>query len=210
MKNLAVITLAFGTFSMAMADTAHERRALTILVGDYVGVRSSALMKAAEIAQEVLRGGGVSTEWATCLMPEAGVSPGTCPPSKGPPDLVVWILPKAARSHPVSGKAMGMAVPGKPGELGRHAYVYHDRIIDAAAIRNFDAVRIMGYVIAHEIGHLLGNRHSVSGIMRTDWTKDDVADMSRGLIRFSLDEAQRMQENIAARLGREIQLARVY
>jgi Putative peptidase family len=54
--------------------------------------------------------------------------------------------------------------------------------------------------MAHEIGHLLGNQHSTSGIMRGDWTLRALMDISRGYLLFNPKEGRRMQVNAAARV----------
>lgn len=161
----------------------------------------STFQKAVELAERILREEGVSMEWMTCARtgPEAA-SLNKCLSGVGRPALAVWILPKATPGHPVPRTAMGMALPGNPGEFGKHAYVYYDRVLRAADCGNCDARRILGHAIAHEIGHLLGNKHSTSGIMRVDWDRRALVEMSRGHVLFSPEEGPRMRANVAARV----------
>jgi Putative peptidase family len=201
MRGFTVLALVFGPFSMAIAGTAPRQQALTVVVGDHVGIEGSTLRKAVGLAKEILRNAGVSTELVSCSSRESeGVSMRQCLSGIGLADLGVWILPKAAPGHPVPRTAMGMALPGNSGEFGTTAYVYYDRVLRAAEFSNGDALRILGHAIAHEIGHLLGSQHSHSGIMRADWTRGALMDMSRGHVLFSPDEARRMEANVAARV----------
>lgn len=201
MKGFTVLALVIGPFSMAVARAVPQQQALTVVVGDHVGMEGSTLRKAVELAKRILREAGASTEWMMCPGTEpGGVSLRRCLSGVGRPDLAVWILPRVAPGHPVPRTAIGMALPGNPGELGKIAYVYFDRVLRAVEISSGDEIRILGHAIAHEIGHLLGNEHATSGIMRGDWTRGALVDMSRGHVLFSPEEARRMQANVAARV----------
>ena len=63
---------------------------------------------------------------------------------------------------------------------------------------------LVGAIVAHEIGHLLGIRHAPSGLMRASLEADDMIALRRGKLRFSPAEAGRMR--IAALLAGEDRL----
>ena len=52
---------------------------------------------------------------------------------------------------------------------------------------------VVGAIVAHEIGHLLGIRHAPSGLMRASLVADDLIALRRGTLRFSPAEASRMR-----------------
>jgi hypothetical protein len=60
---------------------------------------------------------------------------------------------------------------------------------------------ILGYVMAHEIGHLLlgSNSHSRSGIMQGEWHGDQLRSIALGELLFTAEQAERMRERVAAR-----------
>jgi hypothetical protein len=58
---------------------------------------------------------------------------------------------------------------------------------------------LIGAIVAHEIGHLLGIRHAPAGLMRASLETDDMIALRRGKLRFSPAEAGRMR--IAALLA---------
>ena len=53
----------------------------------------------------------------------------------------------------------------------RRAYIFYDRILDHARLTGSNVARLLGAVIAHEVGHLLlpAFSHSPTGIMRAHW-----------------------------------------
>ena len=63
---------------------------------------------------------------------------------------------------------------------------------------------LVGAIVAHEIGHLLGIRHAPSGLMRASLEADDMIALRRGKLRFSPAEARGLR--IAALLAGEDRL----
>ncbi len=63
---------------------------------------------------------------------------------------------------------------------------------------------LVGAIVAHEIGHLLGIRHAPAGLMRASLEIDDMIALRRGKLRFSPAEASRMR--MGALLAREQRL----
>ena len=52
---------------------------------------------------------------------------------------------------------------------------------------------LVGAIVAHEIGHLLGIRHAPAGLMRARLEADDIIALRRGTLRFSPAEARGMR-----------------
>jgi hypothetical protein len=58
---------------------------------------------------------------------------------------------------------------------------------------------LMGYAMAHEIGHLLlGEKHAASGLMRAVWSKEEYRNMAQRWLGFSETERRALYEALAA------------
>jgi len=72
--------------------------------------------------------------------------------------------------------------------------VYYEAVQSLAAGKQVDPARLLGYVMAHELGHLLlGPGHAAKGIMRPSWDLSDLEAMSQGRLKFSPAEGVRMR-----------------
>jgi hypothetical protein len=115
-----------------------------------------------------------------------------------------------AGSLGLSNEVMGLA-PGS-GPDRQLVYVFYDRVKElaqrqvAAQVRG-DMVaraggcRILGEMIAHEIGHILLNllSHSESGIMRGYWDLKDLQDVAYGELLFTKQQSKVIETEVMRR-----------
>jgi len=137
---------------------------LTVRVYGFPGLSRWVLAAAEAEAARLLRNVPVELDWLNCADPRA------CSGHEAPGDLTVRVVEKAPPG--ATGSAMGMAAwSGNQGG----AFIFHNR---ALAFRTHSKLlhHILGRVMAHEIMHLLlpEDPHSDLGLMRGQWTADDL------------------------------------
>ena len=108
---------------------------------------------------------------------DAGAGPHAGPLSI---DVRLVILPRdmaetKCRADNLGDSVMGRAISGAGKANGRIAYVFYDRIAQVALSQLTPTVRGLGYVMAHEMGHLLigENSHADAGLMQPNWNPRD-------------------------------------
>jgi hypothetical protein len=98
---------------------------------------------------------------------------------------------------------------GKPGALaytypyeGHRIVILIDRVKESTGtVRRLPVSRLLAYVMAHEIGHVLEGiaRHSETGIMKGVWSYDEYARMSNKTLTWAPEDAVLMRMGLAAR-----------
>ena len=177
--------------------------AATIFIRSYnnFGVPGADLAAAREEAQAVLQQAGVNIVWADCWVGDSQpvFVPARChEPVAGDIVLRLQQTGKTDRSRFVS---MGFSLVGTPGAAPFLATVYVDRVNSVARGIGIDARRLLGLAMSHEIGHVLlnSNRHAANGLMRAEWSLNELRRNDAGSWRFLDAEAARIRSAALAR-----------
>ena len=78
------------------------------------------------------------------------------------------------------------------------AYPFYTRIVAFAEDNSAGVAGLLGHVMAHELGHLLlpSNSHSLRGLMRAQWDREQLDDMAKGLLTFAPDQADLIRTRV--------------
>ena len=125
-----------------------------------------------------------------------------CQERMRPTELALVILPSFSAMHLDSDRLLGFSQVFLDGSPGHYAYVSYERVEAASRRGGAWAYQILGYVAAHELGHLLldSDAHSSSGIMRRELEEGNPQDAALGGLSFTAREVQKIRDNAAARM----------
>lgn len=189
-KIATIIWIAAGAPSQATPDK------LTVALLDYAAIPRTVLRRAAELAEEAIQKAGVDTDWIVCQVSSAPRQSCVLPPSGT--YVLVKILPAGHESRVASIEALGYALPCPTKPRCTASGVFYWRVVEFAESFRGSVSAALAYVIAHEIGHLMGLGHSRGGVMKANLDGVDLRQAETGRLRFSAEDAKRFQASLAS------------
>ena len=186
-----VLALALALKAGAGPDTHAGAIRLTVSVFNDALVPPSVLREAELRAQSVFADAGVSLTWLDCGTPGNWRTELGCRDVSFPSHLSVrLVVGKKAGSDDI----FGQSFLNEQGQ-GNYANVYLTPLSSAKALQLLGEGDLLGYIVVHELGHLLlgKNSHSAEGLMRARWEVAELRDAARGNLSFSKSEAEGMR-----------------
>jgi hypothetical protein len=168
-KLMAALAVGMAVTGGSVASAQNHEDALTVTlhVTNHAAISPKELAAAEAYAAAIYRAAGIETVWTETPWALGG---------SGSPHLRVVILSpemtaKKSRGAQLDANLMGTAIDGATDGSGRIAYVFADRIRQAALQYAAKLDHGLGHVMAHEVGHLLlgVHSHAQAGLMTADW-----------------------------------------
>jgi hypothetical protein len=176
---------------------------LVLRVYNYVPVEPEVLTPAEKIAEAIFEETGIEINWMDCTPLRGGFGPSpACPSEMGSNDLVLRLLPRPmAMKLAAPNEPLGFAQQCPETEPACELTVFYFRL-DELAGEGHRPELILGHVIAHEVAHvLIGPGHSEEGILRREWSREELRRMSLGLqLGFTREQSRRLQDAVLRRM----------
>jgi hypothetical protein len=171
-----------------------------LIVRSHAGTEGD-MRTAQSFASAIVRGAGIDVQWLDCTLPKSTKVRESCgrPPRW---NEVILRTTMAGASEPgQKDVSLGFAAVNVAEGDGKLVTIYADRIAETARRASVDRVKLLGRVIAHEIGHLLlgTNRHGSRGLMRALWSRGDLRRNWATDWLFLESEGAAMRARLAAR-----------
>jgi hypothetical protein len=155
---------------------------LTVVVFDYTSTTRRLLVGAAQESRRAFRSAGIETDWIFCSPLQSCYVPDRF--------VQVKILPRAIKNLPVSSHGLASTTTCTVTEHCAASYVFYDRVLAFADDTGSPPYLTLAYVMAHEIGHLLGLGHRPGGIMTAGFTSHDLLRAASGSLSFTEDDVR--------------------
>jgi len=203
-------TLLGSWFLLGLAGPLHAEEPkldskIQVFVYNYAGVSSETLARAEREAARIYDRTGIETEWLECpLTPDEAPQYPACqlPVSSAP--LAIRLLSRSMSERiGLSQATFGSALLPEDGGYGMIAQACAHCAEDLAQRHTAAYAVILGYVMAHELGHLLlgVGSHAPTGLMHVPWYKKELDSIAEGSLLFTPPEGARMRRQVLARLG---------
>jgi hypothetical protein len=171
---------------------------LTVIVFNYANVPAAVLAEAQGFAEKVFQHAGVGIEW---IQPSDTVALRDGEESRNSSRLVMRLVPNSmiggwASQHDL----LGFSLVPADGGMGFIAGAYYQRVQQLSQRLGCRTALVLGYVVAHELGHLVlgAQSHFPSGIMSYPFDRKELRLASQGLLRFTPSQSNKIREMLQA------------
>ena len=188
------------SFARAQAGSASSGPHISVFIYEHADVPARTLAQAELRAENTFRRIGVELSWLRCDAGGLPDSAAACGAALSPTDLVLR-MEKGASAAGNEPDACGAALVPKKRELAVYMTVAYDCVRDRANAADVAVADVLGYVIAHEAGHLVSgsSEHSPCGLMSAEWNREVLLRAARGQLYFTREEIARIRREARSR-----------
>lgn len=168
----------------------------TVIVFNYAEAPADVLAEAQGFAQKVFQHAGVGIEW---IEPSSVATQRESDTSRNGLRLVMRIVPNSMIVPGANqNDLLGFSLVSTDGGVGFTAGAYYERVQQFSVQLGGDTALVLGYVIAHELGHLLlgANSHLRSGIMSYPFEHRELLLAAQNRLHFTPPQAKRIRERL--------------
>jgi hypothetical protein len=190
--SLATALCAISWNASAREHPGQDQYRVDVQMSSQVAVPPDLLRDGQQAASNIFAGIHVQLTWV-----KASNAAADCVGEAATHNLAVQIVPHAPASF--SDDALAMALPYA--DSGVRIVVFYDRVEPLLRGHHAPQATVLGYVLAHEIAHVLQGiaRHSETGIMRARWTDNDLKQMGIKVLAFAPEDVQLIRRRLAHR-----------
>ena len=169
---------------------------LTVSVFNDAAASPSVMSQAQNRATLILRRAGITLVWLDCGTPHDPPANSGCCDLSFPQHLSVRLV---STSGPASADIFGQTFQNAAGE-GNYALVYFGSLKSSNTSEVIKTGDLLGFVISHELGHLLLGRdsHSATGLMSAVWQVNELRQASQGILFFTNNQQDRIRARCLA------------
>lgn len=173
---------------------------LHVTLLDHAGVPEATRQAAEEFLTQVYAQAGTRLEIRTEQSPWR---PGQTRNMRDVPGDIILRLCSKEMAERMVPKAVvfGYVQPASPEDPPRVANIFYHRVRELEKATLSPTAKVLGAVLAHELGHLLLGRgsHSAVGIMRCPWDTAELRELDKGTLVFDRRQRARITEEVRRR-----------
>ena len=184
-----LVVLAITLTCRAASAAEPKLLIITINIFNDAGVPDSALETAKHETSRIFTAAHLQIRWNDCMTTPSVPAGSSCRDLRAAAnELNARIVPAGKRQNE---DIFGVAFLGADG-TGKYSDIFYDSVEMLRTQRPINIGRLLGHVMAHELGHLLigSHAHSPWGLMCAKWHAQELRRMEMGTLFFTPEQEQ--------------------